>query len=271
MYKLVALDMDGTLLDDKKNISLGNKEAIIEAKKNGCHVIIATGRPKKGIIKYQEQLKTNYLNEYLVVFNGALVIDYNTDEVIYESVLTGKDIHYLNNIAKDLNVNIHAFDYNQRLITPKNSKYTEVEASLNNIDINIENFDNYEINKKIIKIMLIDEPEVLKEAIKKLPKEVYDKYTVVMSAPFFLEFLNKEVDKWNAIKTLGAHLGITKDEIICMGDAGNDLGMIKNAGLGIAMENSFKEVLEEAKYITKNNNEDGVAYAINKFVLNKIE
>lgn len=269
MYKLVALDMDGTLLDDQKVISEQNKEAIKKAKENGCYVILATGRPKAGILRYQEQIKSPSIDEYLVVFNGALVINYNTDEIISETLIGQKDLKYFYDLSKKLNVNIHAFLRNQQLITPKMSKYTGVEASLNNIEANIVDFDSVGENEKVIKIMFVDEPSILDEAIKKLPQEIYENYTVVKSAPFFLEFLNKKVDKWNSIKTLGAYLGITEDEIICMGDAGNDLGMVKNAGLGIAMDNAFDEVKAVAKYITKNNNDAGVAYAIEKFVLNK--
>ena len=264
---LIALDMDGTLLDDEKKISEDNKKAIMEAKNKGCYVVLSTGRPKAGIISYNESLKTGNINEYLIVFNGALVIDYNTDEIISETLLENEDFKYLYNLSLELNVNIHAFDQNQNLITPKNSKYTEVEASLNHIETHIVDFNK--VTDKMIKVMFIDEPEILDEAIKKLPQEIYDRYTVVKSAPFFLEFLNKKVDKGNAVLALGEYLNIKQEEIICMGDAGNDLGMVLKAGLGIAMENAFPEVKKAAKFITKSNNESGVAYAISKFVLEK--
>lgn len=264
MYKLVALDMDGTLLDENKTITNENINAIKKAKEKGTTVVIATGRPKAGVIKYCEDLKGNG-DEYLINFNGAVVINYNTNEIISETLLEIEDLKYLYDLSIKYNVNIHAFDQYQKLITPKNSKYTEVEATLNQIETHIVDFNK--VNDRIIKVMFIDEPDYLQSVIDKLPHEIYDKYTVVRSAPFFLEFLNKEVDKWNAVLALGNHLGIKKEEIICMGDAGNDLGMVEKAGLGIAMENAFPEVKKAAKFITKSNNESGVAYAITKFIL----
>lgn len=90
---------------------------------------------------------------------------------------------------------------------------------------------------------------------------------MLRSTPFFLEFMNNEVDKGEGLKRLAETLGIKQEEVIAMGDAGNDLSMVKYAGLGVAMENGFAEVKENAQFITKSNDEDGVAYAIEKFVL----
>ena len=115
--------------------------------------------------------------------------------------------------------------------------------------------------------MMIDEPEILQKAIDNLPEDLYEKYTVVRSAPYFLEFLNKEANKGTGVGMLADHLGIKKEEVICVGDAGNDLHMIEYAGLGVAMENATDDVKEKAGYITKSNNEDGVAHVIEKFML----
>lgn len=116
--------------------------------------------------------------------------------------------------------------------------------------------------------MMIDEEEVLQKAVDNLPKEVYDKYTVVRSTPYFLEFLNKEVNKGVGVEMLAKHMGITLDQVITMGDAGNDLHMIECAGMGVAMGNAFEEVKKAANYITDTNENDGVAKAIEHLVLN---
>ena len=114
---------------------------------------------------------------------------------------------------------------------------------------------------------MIDEPEVLQKAVDNLPKEVYEKYTVVRSTPYFLEFLNKEVNKGTGVKLLADHLRVKQEEVMTFGDAENDLDMIVYAGMGVAMANGFEEVKEAANYITDSNEEDGVAKAIEKFVL----
>ena len=117
--------------------------------------------------------------------------------------------------------------------------------------------------------MYIDEPDYLSNVIKNLPKEAYERFNIVQSAPFFLEFLNPKADKWYAIEALANHLGIKNDEIMTFGDAHNDYLMVKNAGLGIAMGNGIDELKKVAKFVTVPNYENGVAYALNKFVFNK--
>ncbi len=127
--------------------------------------------------------------------------------------------------------------------------------------------DEISEDESIIKIMLIDEPDVLDKAIAKLPKEVGEKYNLAKSTPYFFEIINKESNKGLGLKALADYLNVDKDEIIAVGDAGNDLDMIEFAGLGVAMENGHSNVKEAANYITKSNNEDGVAEVVKKFIL----
>lgn len=267
MYKLIALDMDGTLLNEEKIVTERTKKAIKAARDKGVTVVLATGRPIDGVTRYLEELDMYTDNDYVLSYNGGLVLKTKSKEVVCKLGLIGEDVKYLYELSKTLGVNIHAFSEKNGLVTPKNSKYTEVEASINNITVNEVNFDNIENDESFIKIMMIDEPEILQRAVDNLPQEVYEKYTVVRSTPFFLEFLNKEVNKGVGVEMLAKHLGVKREEVITMGDAGNDLHMIEYAGMGIAMGNAFDEVKEAANYITDSNNEDGVAKAIEKFVL----
>lgn len=269
MYKLVAIDMDGTLLKGDKTISERTKSAIQSAREMGVTVVLATGRPIEGVSRYLEELDMYTDKDYVLSYNGALVQKTSNKDVIAKTALQGSDLHYLKELSDELGVNIHAFSENRGLITPKNSKYTEVEANINSIEIHEMNIDVIPDDEVIIKIMMIDEPEILGPAMEKLPKEVFEKYTVVRSTPYFLEFLNKEANKGIGVEMLANHLGIKREEIITLGDAGNDLHMIEYAGLGIAMGNAFDEVKEAADYITDTNENDGVAKAIEKFILEK--
>lgn len=269
MYKLVAIDMDGTLLKEDKTISERTKKAIQSAREKDVTVVLATGRPIEGVSRYLEELDMYTDKDYVLSYNGALIQKTLSKEVVGKIALTGQDLHYLKKLSDELKVNIHAFSETKGLITPKNSKYTEVEASINNININEINFDTISNDEVIVKIMMIDEPEILGPAMEKLPKEVFEKYTVVRSTPYFLEFLNKEVNKGVGVEMLAKHLGVKQEEVITFGDAGNDLHMIEYAGLGVAMANAFDEVKEAANYITDSNENDGVAKAIEKFILDK--
>ena len=267
MYKLVAIDMDGTLLREDKTISERTKNAIVSAREKGVTVVLATGRPIQGVSRYLEELDMYTEKDYVLTYNGALIQKTKSKESVAKIGLKGEDFHYLKKLSDELGVNIHAFSEEQGLITPKNSKYTEVEADINKIQIHEINMDNISDDEVMIKIMMIDEPEILSEAMDKLPKEVYDKYTVVRSAPFFLEFLNKSVNKGVGVEMLAKHLGVNKEEVMTFGDAGNDIHMIEYAGLGVAMGNAFDEIKEAANYITDTNDNDGVAKAIEKFIL----
>ena len=267
MYKLVAIDMDGTLLKEDKSISDRTKKAIKDAKSKGVTVVLATGRPIEGVSKTLKELNMYTDKDYVLSYNGSLVQKTKSKEVISKVSLKGEDYHYLKKLSDEFNINIHAFSEKKGLVTPKNSKYTEVEAEINNIDINIIDMSEIENDDVIIKIMMIDEPEILGAAIEKLPEEVYKKYTVVRSTPYFLEFLNKDANKGVGVELLAKHLGVKQEEIITLGDADNDLHMIEYAGLGIAMGNAFDSVKKIANYITDTNENDGVAKAIEKFVL----
>jgi Cof subfamily protein (haloacid dehalogenase superfamily) len=266
MYKLIAVDMDGTLLREDKTVSEETIRAIKAAKSMGVRTVLATGRPVAGIDKYLKELNLVGAEDYAIAFNGALVQNTATNKVLFSKTLSREDLSYLHTLASKLNTNMHAFT-TEGCITPRMSKYTQVEATINNIEVEIVNFDEVSVNTEIIKFMMVDEEKVLNEAFNNLPKEVFEKYTVVRSCPYFLEFLNKDCNKGEGVKTLAQHLGIDISEVICVGDAGNDFHMIKYAGLGVAMGNAFPEIKEIADFITHSNNEDGVAHVINKFIL----
>lgn len=269
MYKLIALDLDGTLLRNDKTISEHNIEMIKKAREKGVKVVLCTGRPIDGVIWLIDLLDLKNENDYTVCYNGAIVKNNISQDIIFEQPLRMSDFKDLYKLSKELRVNIHALT-NEEVVTPKNSKYTKLEAELNGITIKEIPIDKLADNTDIIKVMYVDEPDYLKDVIKKVKdKGLGEKYTLVQSAPFFFEFLKYGINKWTAVKMLAEKLGIKEEEIICVGDAGNDYHMIKNAGLGVAMENGFKEIKEIADYITSTNEEDGVGKVIEKFILNK--
>lgn len=258
--------MDGTLLNEDKKISEANYNAIQKAKKAGVKIVLATGRPLNGIKKYLKHLNLTGEEDYAVVYGGAMVQSIKTEQCLVKNILDMADWEYLYELSKKLNVNIHMLT-SMGCITPKDNEYSKIEATMNNIPLIIENpSDN---NTEIpIKIMFIDDPEKLSKVIEALPAEVYEKYTVVKSAPYFLEFLNANANKGTGVKTLAKRLDIKQKEVICIGDAGNDVHMVEYAGLGVAMENAFPELKEVANYITYSNENDGVAHVIDRFIFN---
>ena len=268
MYKLVALDMDGTLLREDKTISTRTKKAIKEAKDKGVKVVLASGRPIEGLQDYLKELELIGDDQFVVSYNGAVVQNTGTKEILNNITLQGTDLKFLYDLSQQLGVNIHAFS-KEGCITPKMTKYSELEGTINGIDVKEVDYDEIDDQEPIIKIMMVEEPELLQKAIDALPKSLFEAYTIVRSAPFFLEFLNNKVNKGEGVKALAEKLGIKQEEVICMGDAGNDEHMVRYAGLGVAMANGFEELKAIADYITASNEEDGVAQVIEKFILNE--
>lgn len=267
MYKLVVLDMDGTLLNSQKEITERVRKAINAAKAIGVKVVLASGRPINGMLPTLEALGLTTVDDYVLTYNASLTLNVASKEVIRSEFLTGQDARDLYHLALKLGVNTHAYSSKLGLITPKISKYTEHEAFINKIEINICDFTTLEPSEEMLKIMMIDEAEILTAAINRLPDSLQEKYSMAQSAPFFYEFMSKKSGKANGVAALATYLGLTHEQVICVGDAGNDLEMIQYAGLGIAMANATDDVKAVADYITLSNDQDGVAHVFEKFVL----
>lgn len=269
MIKLVAIDLDGTLFDKKKNISNENKEAIKKCKENGVKVVISTGRPISGVLPLLEELNLNTADDYVITYNGAKVFNVGTREIIFSSTITGRDTKEIYNESLKLGVNFHAFRKNEELITPKHNPYTTIEATINHVEDHI--FDPNLINDgdEFLKAMMVDSEENITRIIPLVSKYFTENFSMVRSSKIFLEFLNKNTHKGHALRALANYLNIDISNTMAIGDAGNDLPMILASGIGVAMDNAFPDIKEKADFITLSNEQSGVAFAINKFIFNK--
>ena len=267
-YKLIALDIDGTLINSSHQLTEGVKESIRRAKEKGVKVVLCTGRPLKGVEKFLDELNLKELGDYAATFNGALVQDTFTENPISHLTLKYDDLVDLYNLSLEVGSRSHFYDTKTLYTFNKDvSDYTVLESYLTGAHLNITSLEDVSEDISMSKFMMIDHPEILDECIKKIPKSYYEKYTIVRSTPFFLEFLNPKANKGSGIGLLAKELGIKQEEVICVGDAENDKHMIEYAGLGVAMGNSIDEIKDLADYVTLSNDEDGVAHVIRKFIL----
>ena len=206
-------------------------------------------------------------DDYVIIYNGAKVFNVGTGEIIFSSSINGKTIKELYHESLRLNVHFHAFRLNEELITDRHNPYTDVEATINHTPDILCDIDKIEDDELFLKAMLVDEDINVTRVMKEINPKYYTEYSMVRSARIFLEFLNKNTDKGKALVALANHLNIPLEDTMAIGDAGNDMPMIEVSGIGVAMENAYPEVKEVANFITKSNLCDGVAYAIEKFVL----
>ncbi|MCY6371119.1 Cof-type HAD-IIB family hydrolase [Clostridium ganghwense] len=295
MYKLIAIDMDGTLLKDNKTISKKTYDAIQSAKSKGVKVVLSTGRPIQGIEQSLKYLTLTGNNDYIVACSGSVVQCVGTKKFLFQAKFLKKDIKYLYDLSKDLNITLNGMTSNY-LLTSKLDFTTKIESHLVNLPIKLVDFNNIKENLIINSMAYINEThnfinklksfynnidindsnleflntdDDLLSDLNNLPSELRNRYTLLKTSNNSLEILKKDVNKGTGVATIAKKLGIKRKEIICIGDSGNDIHMIEFAGLGVAMGNAFPEVKEIANYITLTNEEDGVAHVINKFILKK--
>ncbi|WP_278497996.1 sugar-phosphatase [Pantoea vagans] len=266
--KLIAIDMDGTLLNPQHEITPGVKSALDRARKQGVSIVLTTGRPFVGIQRYLMELDMQAPDQYAISNNGALVHQAADGECVAEVTLTFDDYLYIENLARELGVHFQAFD-KSHLYTPNKdiSEYTIHEASLTGIPVRYRAVEEMDRAMRFPKLMMIDRPALLDAAIARLPEHAQQTYTILKSAPYYLEILDRRVNKGQGVRMLAEKLGLKQEEVMAIGDQENDLAMIEYAGTGVAMGNAIDSVKKIAQFITKTNMEDGVAHAIEELVL----
>lgn len=288
MYKLIAIDLDGTLLNSYGEITNKNKESIKYAIDKGVEVVLASGRDMQTMKKMSSELG---INNFIIAGNGACIYDIQKDINIYESFVEKEKALKIIKICKDNSIFFNIYT-NQGIITESinyNVKVFNNENNYrpNNKRTNIEVVSNIETyikdnEFKILKIIICDESRIIfNNIIDKLKNikgvEVLDvehmsKKIIRIGTEehkieyFYTEVTNQNTNKWSAIQFLAQKLNIQEADIICIGDNMNDFEMVKNAGLGITMKNSALEKQNIAKYITDDNNSDGVGNAIYKYI-----
>ena len=266
-YKMIVLDLDGTLTNNKKEITPRTKQALMQAQAAGVHVILASGRPTYGIVPLAEELKLKDIGGYILAFNGGKIIDCTNNEVLFEQKLDEQLVPILFQEAKKAGMEILTYQGEGIAATNKDDEYVQHEAFINKMPVTqYDNFLNqlvYPINKCLI----VGDPTPLHELEIRLAKELEGKMDVYRSADFFLECVPLGIDKARALERLISSLGISREEVIACGDGYNDLSMIRFAGLGVAMANAAKDIQSEADFVTLSNEEDGVAHVIEHFIL----
>lgn len=270
-YKLICMDMDGTVLSDDKIVSEENLKAIKAAHDAGMKMAVCTGRLFANAKVYADMFG---IKAPVIASNGAYIKDKDSDEVIYKSVLgREKAIKIFSTITKyDLSIFFNTCD---AVIT--NKPFDERNAYMRmNEDLPKEQQVRLIYTENMMKAIEEEGDEILKcicieNDIEKLNKaraeiEAFSEFEVVSSFKNNFEIMCKGVSKGRAVEVLTGFYNIKREEVICIGDNENDISMIEYAGLGIAMGNAEEKVKEIANYITDTNNNSGVAKAINKFI-----
>ena len=267
--KLIAIDIDGTLINNRHQITDEVKQALQKARAQGVKVVLCTGRPLPGVLNYLNELELFSGEDYVISYNGSLVQNTTTKEIISQYGLTLADYNDLEYLSRKIGVHLHATTEDSMYTANRDiSPHTVRESYLVNMPIKYRTPEEMHSDLNIIKIMMIDDEEILDAGIKQIPKEYFERYSIVKSSPYFLEILNKNVNKGLALENLANFLNLSADEVMAIGDNENDLPMILYAGIGVAMGNATENVKKHADVITSSNEENGVAQAVQQYVLN---
>lgn len=266
-YQILALDLDGTLTNSKKEISKPTLEALIDIQKHGKKVVLASGRPTNGVLPLARQLHLEEYGSYILSFNGGRITDCRSDQVIYNKVLPENVAVPLFHIAKKYTgIDIIGYTPDSLLSGIRPNRYSELESNINHMPIiRVEDFPSY-FEEAPNKFLLTGEPKIISRVREEAIEYFHSYLSIYCSDPFFLEIMPPGIDKAHSLLKLLTSIGLSADQMICCGDGYNDLTMIETAGLGVAMANAQPAVLEKADYITKSNDEDGVLHVINEFM-----
>lgn len=289
MYKMIAVDLDGTMLNSYGEVTENTKRVIRKTIQNGTEVIIASGRSIDSIKTIAKEIGSE---KYMIAGNGAVVYDIKNDKIVYEKYIPKSkaidiiktceqnSIYY--NVYTNKSIIASSLRYNVLYYYKENIKKEDSKKTKITLVDDIQKYVEEMQDEKVMKIFICDSTEsVFNSIIRKFDgiqdlevldvshmsrKIIKHGTTEIPIEYYYTEISMKNVDKWYAIEYLIEKLNISKDEVITIGDNMNDRKMIEEAGLGIVMKGSTPVVTKIADYITDDNNNEGVAKAIEKFI-----
>lgn len=288
MYQLIAIDLDGTLLNSYGVVTERTKQTIKKCVDKGIEIVLASGRPNDSIEAIAKEIGANH---YFIAGNGALVYDMKKEEVIYEKYMSKEkvleviklceqnSISY--NVYTDKTILATALKYNVLYYHKENLKKEESKKTHINIVENMYTYVKEMKEEKFLKITICDENNSIFNSIIRKVRQIEGVEVLDVSHMsrkiirqgteeipieyYYTEISLQEVDKYNALQFLQRKLNIKNEETMAIGDNMNDKKMIEKAGMGVAMKESCPNIIKIADYVTEGNNEDGVAKALEKF------
>lgn len=264
-YKLLVLDLDGTLLDSQGEISERNKKALQEIDQKGIGIVLCSGRPVTAMKKYIDALNIHNKDDYIISFNGAMITTIEGD-IVYYNQIEGSILKELIQVGRDYNIDVQL--YTEDLLVEKYSEKTIMYERTTGMKA-IKVKDLKEISKSVKVLFNGEVGEKLENLRLELIRKFGEELNIFYSKPMFIEVLIKEMDKGMAVKFVADRMNISQEEIIAVGDGFNDIAMISYAGMGVAVQNAPGGVKDMSNYVTnRTNDEDAIEEVIEYFLGN---
>ena len=270
-YKLLVLDVDGTLLNDEREISKRTLAALLKVQQMGVRIVLASGRPTYGLMPLAKTLELGNYGGFVLSYNGCQIIKAQNGEILFERRINPEMLPYLEKKARKNGFAIFTYHDDTLITDSPDNEYIKNEALLNNLKIIREDEFSTAIDFAPCKCMLVSDKEKALIGLEQhWEKRLAGTLDAFRSEPYFLEVVPCGVNKANTLGALLEHLGVTREEVIAVGDGVCDLTMLQLAGMGVAMGHSQDSVKVCADYVTASNEEDGVALAVEKLILAEV-
>ena len=270
-YKLLVLDVDGTLLNDEREISKRTLAALLKVQQMGVRIVLASGRPTYGLMPLAKTLELGNYGGSVLSYNGCQIIKAQNGEILFERRINPEMLPYLEKKARKNGFAIFTYHDDTLITDSPDNEYIKNEALLNNLKIIKEDEFSTAIDFAPCKCMLVSDKEKALIGLEQhWEKRLAGTLDAFRSEPYFLEVVPCGVNKANTLGALLEHLGVTREEVIAVGDGVCDVTMLQLAGMGVAMGHSQDSVKVCADYVTASNEEDGVALAVEKLILAEV-
>ena len=255
LKKILAVDLDGTLTDSRKEVTPRTREALRKMQEAGHVLVLATGRPVPGVMPVVRTLELEKSGGYAIACNGGVLIDCKTGEHIYEKTLPRELVAEIFAFAEELGIGIYTYAGPGIVAGSRHDEHMEYAAAINHLEIFHPERPMDLVAEPVTKCMgTVPEAHAL-EIAECLRERFGDRVTVLRSEPFFVEMIPAGTDK------------AERRDVIACGDSFNDIAMLEYAGLGVAMANAQESVKEVADVVTLSNDEEGVARVIEEYML----
>ena len=270
-YKLLVLDVDGTLLNDEREISKRTLAALLKVQQMGVRIVLASGRPTYGLMPLAKTLELGNYGGFVLSYNGCQIIKAQNGEILFERRINPEMLPYLEKKARKNGFAIFTYHDDTLITDSPDNEYIKNEALLNNLKIIKEDEFSTAIDFAPCKCMLVSDKEKALIGLEQhWEKRLAGTLDAFRSEPYFLEVVPCGVNKANTLGALLEHLGVTREEVIAVGDGVCDVTMLQLAGMGVAMGHSQDSVKVCADYVTASNEDDGVALAVEKLILAEV-
>ena len=273
--RLLFMDLDGTLLNDAKQITQGNRDALNLALERGHGVIITTGRPLKSAMDQAHKLEMDRPGCYLIAYNGAVIYDWEKQAQIFSRTLPYEAVLRTFEKANAMDLHVQTYDTWKVLVEPRcDNSSVRRYCGLIGMEFRVIEDVRTDLKEEPVKCLVINYEEKtdllkIQEWIRGNMSDVVDCF---FSCDQYLEVVPKGMNKGEAVKMLCEMMAIPIDDAVAVGDAANDLTMIEMAGIGVAMANGTPDVKEIADYITRrDNNHDGIAEVVDRFFYESVQ